>query len=109
VMEATLLGDPATYTKSLPQVKELLGAYSFTSGNKYTEWTQGDKVAAYGLTGLVAGGGLALAAKSGLLAKLGLLLAKGGKAIILGIVVLGGVIFSFIKKFFGGNNESSTQ
>jgi len=109
VMEATLLGDPATYTKSLPQVKELLSAYAFTSGNKYTEWTQGDKVAAYGLTGLVAGGGLALAAKSGLLAKFGLLLAKGGKAIILAIVVVVGFVFNFVRKLFGGNNESSPQ
>jgi len=61
------------------------------------------------LTGLVAGGGLALAAKSGLLAKFGLLLAKGGKAIILVIVVAGGIVFNFVKRMFGGNNESSPQ
>jgi uncharacterized membrane-anchored protein len=102
VMEATLLGDATTYTKALPEVKQILGGYTFTSGNKYSEWVQGDKVAAYGLTGLVAGGGLAVAAKTGLLAKLGLILAKGGKAIVIGIVVFFGGIYSLFKKMVGG-------
>jgi uncharacterized membrane-anchored protein len=102
VMEATILGDPATYAQAVPKVKQLLTSYAFTSGNKYSEWTQGDKVAAIGLTGLVAGGGLAVAAKTGFLAKIGLLLAKGGKGIILAIVVAFGAFGSFIKKLFGG-------
>ncbi len=111
VMEATLLGDPETYTKVVPEVKTLLAGYAFTSGNKYAEWKQGDKIAAYGLSALVAGGGVALAAKSGLLAKLGILLAKGGKAIIVGIVVFFGAIGSFLKRMLGGGGgqESSSN
>lgn len=109
VMEATLLDSPETYAKSIPDVKQVLTGFSFTSGEKYAEWKQGDKIAAYGLTGLVAGGGLAMAAKTGLLGKLGLLLAKGGKAIILAVVVIFGAGISIVKRIFGGGGETSSS
>jgi uncharacterized membrane-anchored protein len=51
---------------------------------------------------------LVAASKTGLLAKLGLLLAKGGKAIILVIVVFFGAIGTFFKKLFGGGDRSET-
>jgi uncharacterized membrane-anchored protein len=108
VMEATVLDSPETYAKSIPTVKEVLTGFSFSESNKYSEWKQGDKVAAYGLTGLVAGGGLAMAAKTGLLGKIGLLLAKGGKAIILAVVVLAGGLMSIVKRIFGGGEASSS-
>jgi len=108
VMEATLLDSPDTYAKSIPDVKQVLTGFSFTSGEKYAEWKQGDKLAAYGLTGLVAGGGLAMAAKTGLLGKLGLLFAKGGKAIILAIVVIFGGLMSVVKRLLGGGETSSS-
>lgn len=108
VMEATLLDSPETYAKSIPDVKQILTGFTFTSGEKYAEWQQGDKIAAYGLTGLVAGGGLAMAAKTGLLGKLGLLFAKGGKAIILAIVVIFGAGISIVKRLFGGGGETAS-
>lgn len=108
VMEATLLDSPETYAKSIPDVKQVLTGFTFTSGEKYAEWQQGDKIAAYGLTGLVAGGGLAMAAKTGLLGKLGLLLAKGGKAIILAIVVIFGAGMSIVKRLLGGGGETAS-
>ncbi len=106
VMEATLVGDPETYRAALPAVNQILEGYQFTTGNQYAEWRQGDKVAAYGLAGLVGGGALVAASKTGLLAKLGLLLAKGGKAVILGIVVFFGALGSFFKKLFSGGDRS---
>jgi uncharacterized membrane-anchored protein len=108
VMEATLLDSPETYAKSIPDVKQVLTGFTFTSGEKYAEWQQGDKIAAYGLTGLVAGGGLAMAAKTGLLGKLGLLFAKGGKAIILAIVVIFGAGVSIVKRLLGGGGETAS-
>ncbi|MEZ6087560.1 MAG: DUF2167 domain-containing protein [Pirellulaceae bacterium] len=105
VMEVTLIGDPETYSQAVPTVKNLLTGYSFTDGNKYSEWVPGDKVAEYGLAGLVAGGAIAAAAKTGLLSKLGLLIAKGGKAIILVFVVIGGAILSAFKRLFGGGGD----
>jgi len=56
---------------------------------------------------LVAGGAAVAAAKTGLLAKLGVLFAKGGKAIILGIVVFFGAIGSFLKKLLGGGQSTT--
>ncbi len=108
VMEATLLDSPETYAKSIPDVKQVLTGFAFTSGEKYSEWQQGDKIAAYGLTGLVAGGGLAMAAKTGLLGKLGVLLAKGGKAIILAVVVIFGAGMSIVKRLLGGGGETAS-
>ncbi len=106
VMEVTLVGDPETYSEAVPKVKQVLTGYSFTDGNKYSQWVQGDKVAQYGLAGLVAGGTLAAAAKSGLLGKLGLLIAKMGKAVVLVVVLIGGAIASFFRRLFGGGSDN---
>lgn len=70
VMSVTLACDPREAKALLPQVKSLLAGYEFTSGQSYGEWRVGDKVAAYGLTGLITGGGAAALTKSGLIPKL---------------------------------------
>ena len=108
VMQATLVGDPETYAAALPQVKTILANYSYLSGNKYAEWSQGDKVAGVGLAGLVAGGGVVAASKTGLLAKLGLILAKGGKAVIIGVIVLFATLGSFLKRLVFGDSATSS-
>lgn len=105
VMEATLLDSPETYAQSVPAVKDLLKGFEYTDGNKYAEWKAGDKVAAYGLTGLVAGGATVMAAKTGLLGKLLALLAKGGKAIIAVVIAVFVGLGSIIKRMFGGGRE----
>lgn len=107
VMEVTLVGDPETYTSAVPKAKQILAGYSFNAGSQYAEWKQGDKMAAVGLTGLVAGGVAIAAAKTGLLAKLGLLLAKGGKVIALVVIGLVAGLGSFVKKLFGGGGEAA--
>lgn len=109
VMEATLLDSPEAYKASLPAVEKLLSGYRFTEGNKYSEWKSGDKVAAYGLTGLIAGGAAVAAMKSGLFAKLGLMFAKLGKGAILIVVAVGAGIMSLIKKLFGGSRSSTAE
>ena len=60
------------------------------------EWVSGDKVAAYGLAALVAGGAGAAAVKVGLFASLAKVIAKGGKAIVLLLIGLG----AGLKKLF---------
>ena len=54
----------------VPLVKGILTGFRFREGQRYAEWRSGDKVAQYGLGALVVGGGTAVAAKTGLLAKL---------------------------------------
>lgn len=92
VMNADLVVSPETYVSALPPAKQMLAGFQFKSGQRYSEWKQGDRVAAIGLTGLITGGALAAAAKSGLLGKLGSVIAKGGKAIIALVAAAGAAI-----------------
>ena len=90
VMEVTLVCDPTLLQQTLPKFKTMLSGFDFVQGQKYAEFRPGDKLAAYGLTGLIAGGGVAVAAKSGLLKWL-------WKAIVAGVVGIG----ALAKKVFG--------
>lgn len=65
VMEVTLVTDPTTLAETLPKFKAMLEGFQFRQGHKYAEFRAGDKTAAYGLTGLIVGGGAAVALKSG--------------------------------------------
>lgn len=56
-------------TEVIPVFENLLGGFQYQQGNRYADFVSGDKVAAVGLTALVAGGAGAVAAKSGLLSK----------------------------------------
>jgi uncharacterized membrane-anchored protein len=71
VMEVDLVAGPTLARAAIPGFQAMLAGFTYTPGQQYAEWRAGDKVAAYGLTALVAGGAGALAAKSGILAKLG--------------------------------------
>jgi uncharacterized membrane-anchored protein len=92
---------------SMPQLdaierdmKDLLRVASFNQGYRYEDYNKGtDRMAAYGLGALVAGG---LAAKAGLFAKLGVLLLAFKKFIILGLAALGGLV----AKLFRGRKAS---
>lgn len=102
VVSVTLMfGGEVKLADVLPGFRELLQGFTFKEGETYAEYKEGDRLAEYGLAALVAGGGVALAAKTGILAKLGLLLAKGGKLIIVGVVAVIGVMGSFLKRLFG--------
>lgn len=74
----------------------VLQATNFTKGNTYEEFNSSiDKVAAYGIAGLIAGG---ILAKTGLLAKIGIVLLKLIKPLIVGIGAAGAWI---VRKFKG--------
>ena len=77
----------------------ILAATNFTSGNTYGDFNSSmDKVAAYGIVGLIAGGVLA---KTGLLAKVGILLLKFLKPLIVGV----GAIGASVVRFFRGKKD----
>jgi uncharacterized membrane-anchored protein len=97
VMEVGLVVGPEELTATLPLFKNLLKGYSFKGGHAYAEYRQGDKIAKYGLTALVTGGALAVAAKSGLLSKL-------WKPILIGLVAIGAW---FKRLIFGGRREEN--
>jgi uncharacterized membrane-anchored protein len=98
VMEANLVVDPEDLAATLPLFRSLLAGYTFTPGQKYAEYRQGDKIAKLGLTALVTGGAAAVALKTGLFKKF-------WKLIVLGFIAIGG----FFKKLFGGGRATPEQ
>ena len=94
VMNATLVADPETLQADVQSFKASLAGFEFNPGERYAEFHEGDRVAEYGLAALVVGGGAAIAAKTGLLAKF-------WKLIVLGVAALAG----FVKKLFGRKSE----
>jgi uncharacterized membrane-anchored protein len=107
VMSANLVVDPEKLQSAIGPSKQLLADFQFADGNKYSQFMSGDKVAQYGLTGLITGGLVVAAAKSGLLAKLGIILAKFAKVIIVGILAIGATIAKFFRAIFGGSKARS--
>ena len=91
----------------LPDVKgdivPILASVNFAEGHKYSDFNPDvDAIAAYGIGGLIAGKVLA---KAGILAKLGILLAKFWKIIALAVIGLG----AGFKKFFSRQKEETDQ
>src|SRR5262245_56264858 len=83
--------------------KQLLTVTDFVAGESYGDFDPDlDKVAAYGIGGLIAG---SLAAKAGLFAKLLVLLKVAIKPIIAGAIVGGGVI----SRVFGRKKQQQAK
>jgi len=85
VMRVTLVIDPSKLNETLPKFKSVIDRYAFNQGQKYAEFRKGDKVAKYGLTGLIVGGATAVAVKTGAfkwLWKLGVAVLIGAGALL---------------------------
>ena len=109
-MNVTLVADPEEYASASQATATLLaGNFNYVTGQRYAEWKKGDKIAAVGLSALVLGGGAAVAAKMGLFAKFGALLAKMGKAVILVIAAIGAGIVKLFKKISGSHPTDSDK
>ncbi len=98
VLNGTYVSTLDDFRTNLPAAKELLRGFQFQQGQKYSDFRKGDKIAEYGLGALIAGGGLALAAKSGLL--------KYIWKIVVGVFV---AISAFFRKIFGGKSTSKKR
>lgn len=101
VMEATLICDPASYADAVPQVRRLLGGFTFVDGKRYGQWRPGDPATAFGLVGLIAGPNAANR-DIRLLEKWSLLTTKDGKTIVIGVVLVFAVIGSIVKRLVNG-------
>jgi uncharacterized membrane-anchored protein len=89
VTRITLVANIDQLDTAIPELAALLDSYEYTNGKKYAEYRQGDKIAKYGLTALVAGGAAAVALKTGLF-----------KYIWKGLVFVGIAVAGFFKKIF---------
>jgi len=96
-MSVVLVTDPNTLEASRQQLAGVLSGFSYLQGNRYAEYTQGDRLAKIGLTALVAGGAATVAAKTGILK----LLAKNIKFVVLGLMALLGGFWRKLKGVFG--------
>jgi uncharacterized membrane-anchored protein len=93
-MSATLVTDPSTLAADKIEVEQLLTGYQFIEGKRYAEFREGDKLAGYGLTALIAGGAGAAAVKLGLFK----VLAKAWKLVVVGFLA----VIAFLKKLVSG-------
>lgn len=106
VMSATLVCPPGQVQSLIPRLQELLNGFEFKEGHRYAEWRSGEKVAAYGLTGLIAGGAAVAAAKAGLFAKLAAMFAKAGKVIAIAVIAIAGGLWRLV---FGRKGAESNS
>ncbi len=98
VVSVNLITSPDTLEADKPAASALLAATTFDGGARYGDFdSKTDKVATYGLMGLIAGGAGLAALK---VAKVGLLV-KFGKVILLGLVKFGKAIALAFVAFFG--------
>jgi uncharacterized membrane-anchored protein len=95
VMEVTLVTNPATLKDTLPKFRAMLAGFEFKTGHKYAEFRSGDRTAAYGLTGLIVGGGTVALVKTGAF-----------KWIWKALVAAGVGVAALLKKIFSRNNNA---
>ncbi|MFK7806948.1 MAG: DUF2167 domain-containing protein [Saprospiraceae bacterium] len=98
-LQLNAIGEMYVFDEVNNNIAPILESVNFNEGYRYADFNPDmDKVAAYGIGGLIAGKVLA---KAGILAKVGILLAKFWKFILIGIVGL----FAGVKKFFGKGED----
>lgn len=95
VLELNAVAGMSQLAQVRESMKQVVGLADFTEGNRYADFNPDtDKVAAYGLAALVAGG---VAAKTGLFAKLLALLVAFKKFVIIGVIALGALLAKLFK------------
>lgn len=103
VTSATLVADPAILDTAVPEFKYVVTGYQFNSGQRYSEFTEGDHVAEYGLAALIAGGTAAVAAKKGFWAAIAGFFAIAWKFILAGwkfIAIAAVGLFTWVASLF---------
>jgi uncharacterized membrane-anchored protein len=93
-----LVSSPEDAPGATADLNKVLTGYRFNAGDTYAEWRPGDKVAEYGLAGLIVGGAVAAAAKTGLLKGLFVALAAAWKLVVAAVVALLAGLKSLFKR-----------
>jgi uncharacterized membrane-anchored protein len=101
-MSVQLVAGSSSVDLATLEFNDVLRSYAYNEGKRYAEFRKGDKLAAYGLTALIAGGVGAAAVKSGLLQKF-------GKLIIVLFVGLVGALRKFFGSLFGRKEKTLTE
>lgn len=98
-MNAILVADDEMLDQNITSFKQALAGFSYNPGKTYAEFLPGDKVAGYGLTGLILGGAAAVATKKGFWAAIAGAAAAFWKVIVAAVIAaLAGIASIFKKK-----------
>ena len=100
-MDVDLVLPAEQYTANVGRFDGMMRGFAFREGHRYADFVKGDKVAAYGLTALIAGGAGVAAVKTGLLAKFWKAIVVGLLALKKLLVVLIVAVVAGLKKLFG--------
>lgn len=96
---AVLVSAPDTFTADVAEFKTALKTVQYVPGESYSEFKEGDKVAAYGLGALIVGGAAAVATKKGFWAVIAGFLGAFWKLILgVGVAALAGLGSIFKRK-----------
>jgi uncharacterized membrane-anchored protein len=102
VLAVNMVASPEDYQGAEAGLTNLIRTTSFVPGERYSEFQEGDRIAEYGLTALIAGGAGAAAAKLGLFGKLWKFIAgfviAFWKLLAAAAVGAGSWLFSFFKR-----------
>jgi uncharacterized membrane-anchored protein len=101
VTAVTLVDELEHLDKALPEFRELLKEFHYSTGQSYAEYRQGDKIAKVGLGALVVGGAAAAAYKLGFFGAFAAFFKKFFKLVIVGIVAAAAAIKNFFARLFG--------
>jgi uncharacterized membrane-anchored protein len=101
-----LVSAPDNTTSAVADLDSVLTGYRFGQGESYADWRPGDKVAEYGLTGLIVGGAVAAAVKTGLLKGLWKFLVAGIAAFWKLLVAAAVAVAAGLKSLFKRKSSS---
>jgi len=98
VMSAVLIADPQQLSAATNDFKSTLSGFTYSTGQRYSEYRPGDKIAKYGLAALVTGGAAAIAVKTGLWKVIVGALVAGWKFVAAALVAVFGGITKWFKR-----------
>lgn len=99
VISAILVSDVGSLSSDTQDFKTALQQFRYVSGEQYSEFKQGDKIAEYGLAALILGGAAAVATKKGFWAVIGGFLAAFWKLLAgLAVAAMAGIGSLFKRK-----------
>ncbi len=106
-LEMNIISSMDQFNEVKQDVDKILNSTDFNDGQKYADYNSStDKLAEYGIGGLIAG---TVLAKTGILAKIGIFLLKIIKPLIVGIIALFGFIFKRFRKKKEEEQQTSSE
>jgi len=107
VTTVVLVSRPEDTTAAVKDLDQMLTGYQFNTGDTYADYKPGDKIAEYGLTGLIVGGAVAAAVKTGMLKGLWKVLAAGAAALWKFLVAIAVAAVAGLKSLFKRKNAAA--